>query len=403
MNEKDLITSMTSPSNLTTQGNENFDLPFPESVYVKRLEEFQAELMIRGIVGVFLFDPENIFWLTGYQTIGYFTFSTLYVPSRCKPKMVARVVNRDLAMSLPTIADFASIEDIEEPIDVLHAFINRETNFGDSLALDTKAWYLSVVDYRRIVTIPGRAFVDWESDFIEQRRLAKSDLEVNRVQLAANAAVAGLDAAIREIEPGKTENDVAAAMMDASIRAGSEYLGHPPLVVTGKRGARCFSMWRRTEIKEGDVVVLESAGCVDRYHAMISRPVVVGTPKPEHTLAAESLQGVLETAIEAIKPGVTAGEVDAKCRAIVEKMGLQRYFKHRSAYGIGIGFPPNWSEGKIYAIRPNDPLILQPNMTFHIIPTLFQENFGMCFSDSVKVTEFGCEVMTNYPRKLFVK
>ncbi|MCV6605191.1 MAG: hypothetical protein OIF34_07785, partial [Porticoccaceae bacterium] len=68
---------------------------------------------------------------------------------------------------------------------------------------------------------------------------------------------------------------------------------------------------------------------------------------------------------------------------------------------IGIGFPPNWSEGHIYAIRPDDPLVLQPNMTFHIVPTLFVEDFGMCFSESVRVTDSGCEVLTPYPRKLF--
>ena len=41
-------------------------------------------------------------------------------------------------------------------------------------------------------------------------------------------------------------------------------------------------------------------------------------------------------------------------------------------------------------------------MTFHVIPTLFLDDFGMCFSDSVRVTETGCEVLTDYPRKLFV-
>ena len=186
-------------------------------------------------------------------------------------------------------------------------------------------------------------------------------------------------------------------MFHGSIAAGSEYLGHPPLVVTGRTTSLCFAMWRRREIRRGDVVLLEAAGCVDRYHAMLSRPVVAGAQQQKHVDAAEALQGVLEAAIESIRPGRTAGEVDADCRSIVERRGWGRYFKHRSAYGIGIGFPPNWSEGHIYAIRPEDPVVLQPNMTFHVIPTLFMEDFGMCFSDSVRVTEDGCEVLTDFP------
>ncbi|MCP5111339.1 MAG: aminopeptidase P family protein, partial [bacterium] len=145
-----------------------------------------------------------------------------------------------------------------------------------------------------------------------------------------------------------------------------------------------------------------TAGCVDRFHGILSRPVVVGKPSERHKVAAEALKSVLEAAVDAIKPGLTAGEVDRTCRKSVEDKGFGGYFKHRAAYGIGIGFPPNWSEGHIYAIRPDDPLVLQPNMTFHVIPTLFFEDFGMCFSDSVRVTETGSEVLTNYPRELFI-
>ena len=219
---------------------------------------------------------------------------------------------------------------------------------------------------------------------------------------AARCAEAGLCAAIETVAPGKTENDVAGAMFQANIAAGSEYLGHPPLVVAGQTTALCFAMWRRREIKRGDVVLLEAAGCVDRYHAMLSRPVVVGPPTKTQQAAADALQGVLEAAIDTIEPGLSAGAVDQACRQVVQARGLGRYFKHRSAYGIGIGFPPNWSEGHIYAIRPDDPLVLEPNMTFHVIPTLFLDGFGMCFSDSVRVTQSGCELLTDFPRRLFV-
>ena len=190
-------------------------------------------------------------------------------------------------------------------------------------------------------------------------------------------------------------------MFHASISRGSEYLGHPPLVVAGETTSLCFAMWRRREIHRGDVVLLESAGCIDRYHSILSRPVVVGKPSTRHLEVAGALQGVLEAAIESIRPGMTSGDVDRACRQVVEKRGLGAYFRHRSAYGIGIGFPPNWSEGHIYAIRPDDPLVLRENMTFHVIPTLFLEDFGMCFSDSVRVTDSGCELLTKFERRLF--
>jgi len=150
------------------------------------------------------------------------------------------------------------------------------------------------------------------------------------------------------------------------------------------------------------VVLLEGGACVDRYHVMMSRSAVVGKPTDEHKATAEALIGILETAIATIKPGETAGEIDRRCRVGIKKLGLGKYFKSRVAYGIGIAFPPNWAEGHIYAIRPDDPLVLQENMTFHVIPTMFRQGFGMAISDSVRVSSTGCEVLTQYPRDLVI-
>ncbi len=374
-------------------------LPAPLSVYRERLAWLQGDLRQRGLKGALLFDPENLFWLTGYQTIGYFTFHATFIGVDTGPVIIARIVNRDLALAYETIAGFEAIVDTADPIEILTGFL--QTAAGDGIiGLETGSRNLSVADHARLCSAAPCSFQDWNG-VIESRRPAKDTWEIDCMQRAARAAEAGLQAAIDEVAPGKTENDIAAAMHDASIRAGSEYLGHAPLVVAGETTALCFAMWRRRQIAHGDVVLLEAAGCVDRMHAMLSRPVVVGKPTDEHVEAADALQGVLESAIEAIRPGLTAGDVDRQCRSVVEERGLGSFFRHRAAYGIGIGFPPNWSEGHIYAIRPGDPLVLRPNMTFHVIPTLFKKSFGMCFSDSVRVTEDGCELLTNFPRRLF--
>ncbi len=376
-------------------------LPFSADVYEERLRFVQDDLAARKLAGVLLFDPENIFWLTGYQTIGYFTFHTMFVPQAGLPTIIGRIVNRDLAMAHSTIGAFEAITDTADPVDVLVSFLRDQVAADQSLGLETRAWYLTVKDYLKLCETGGFDTVEWNG-VIEPQRPVKSNAEIERMEHAARCAEAGIEAAIDAVAPDKTENDVAAAMFAANIAAGSEYLGHPPLVVAGETTALCFAMWRRRSIRRGDVVLLEAAGCVDRYHAILSRPVVVGTPTSAQQEAADALQGVLEAAIDAIKPGLTSGEVDRACRSVVDERGLGKYFKHRSAYGIGIGLPPNWSEGHIYAIRPDDPLVLEPNMTFHIIPTLFLDDFGMCFSDSVRVTEDGCELLTRFPRKLFV-
>jgi Xaa-Pro dipeptidase len=401
---KRLKDSQVSTSTTTETADRRCDpagiLPFPLATYISRLELLQAEIKSSGLGGVLLFDPENMFWLTGYQTIGYFTFQAMFIPREGGPVIISRKVNRDLALAHGSIERFVSIEDSDDPIEVLAGWLGTQDAAENPVGIETRAWYLSVWHYQRLVRAVSRPLRDWHG-VLEAHRLVKTADEIDRMRRAARAAEAGLGAAIDAVRPGRTENDLAAAMHAAAIGAGSEYLGHPPLVVAGPTTALCFAMWRRREIRRDDVVLLESAGCVDRYHAMVSRPVVAGKPRTAHLEAAAALEEVLETAIDAIRPGISAGEVDAACRESLRKRGLDSYFRHRAAYGIGIGFPPNWSEGHLYAIRPEDPLVLQPDMTFHVIPTLFREDFGMCFSDSVRVTESGCEVLTSFPRKLF--
>ena len=376
-------------------------LPFQKALFKDRLHQLQHEIISRDLSGVLIFNPENIYWLTGYQTIGYFTFQALFVGIDGVIVIIGRVVNRDLAMAHGTIDEFVSIADTEDHVSVLAEWINNSIDTGLSLGVETSAWNFKVEDHVRLTALLQTDLEPFDR-VVEPWRMVKNEAEIERLKHAARCAEAGLAAAIEAIAPGKTENDVAAAMFEANIAAGSEYLGHPPLVVAGETTALCFAMWRRREIYTGDVVLLEAAGCVDRYHSILSRPVVVGQPTTAHQEAADALHGVLEVAIENIRPGLTSGEVDQACREVVEQRGLGKYFKHRAAYGIGIGFPPNWSEGHIYAIRANDPLILQPNMTFHVIPTLFLDDFGMCFSDSVRITEDGCELLTEFERKLFV-
>ncbi|MEM9497292.1 MAG: Xaa-Pro peptidase family protein [Pseudomonadota bacterium] len=376
------------------------ELCFPETTFAARLAPVQADLARTGLAGVLIFDPENMFWLTGYQTIGYFTFQAMFVPASGQPLIVTRIVNRDVARALPTISDAIAVSDTEDHIDVLARVLRRSAPHGP-VGYESKSRYLNVHDHARLSEAAGPVLLPWDG-CIEAHRLIKSAEELDRIRQAARCVEAGMEAAIAAIAPGTTDNAVAAALYQGSIAAGSEYIGHPPMVVSGTRSALCFALWRRKTIERGDVVLLEGAGCIDRYHAIMARTAIVGPPEDRHKAAAEALIDVLETAVSTIRPGVTAGEVDRICRARMEARGFGASFRSRTAYGIGIGFPPNWAEGHIYAIRPEDPLVLRANMTFHVIPTLFFDSFGMAISDSVVVTDSGCDVLTRAPRDLIV-
>ena len=46
---------------------------------------------------------------------------------------------------------------------------------------------------------------------------------------------------------------------------------------------------------------------------------------------------------------------------------------------------------------------MKPGMTFHFMPALWQDDWGLEITESVLVTETGYELLADVPRKLFVK
>ena len=105
-------------------------------------------------------------------------------------------------------------------------------------------------------------------------------------------------------------------------------------------------------------------------------------------------------ALDFIKPGVTAEEVEAVWANNLKKYGL--FKESRIGYSTGLNYPPDWGEDTL-SLRPGDKTVLKPNMTIHCIPGMYYEDFGVEISEAVLITENGCEPLANVERKLFVK
>ncbi|MGI9016468.1 MAG: M24 family metallopeptidase, partial [Euzebya sp.] len=71
-------------------------------------------------------------------------------------------------------------------------------------------------------------------------------------------------------------------------------------------------------------------------------------------------------------------------------------------YPIGISYPPDWGERTI-SLRTSDTSILKPGMTFHFMPGLWMDDWGMEITESILIREDGpAEPLADVPRGLFV-
>jgi ectoine hydrolase len=109
----------------------------------------------------------------------------------------------------------------------------------------------------------------------------------------------------------------------------------------------------------------------------------------------------LEAGLEAARAGNRAGDVADALNAELRKAGIDR--RGRCGYPIGLSYPPDWGERTI-SFRSSDTTTLEPNMTFHFMPGLWMENWGIEITESIRITEDGpAETLTSFPREIVVK
>jgi Xaa-Pro dipeptidase len=382
------------------------DLAFPMPEYDRRLRELRERMAVRGFDAVVVTTPENICYLTGFESQGHFAFCALIVPQEGEPIMVPRRLEDSGVQARTWISVSCPYEEVEDPIDKLRDTLRLYDFAEKRIGYEKDCWFFTATQQERLFArSPETSFVDC-SGIVEAGRLIKSDFEIDMMRKAAGFAEAGMKAGIEAVEEGATENDVAASIHYAMIRAGGEWPAISPFVATGHRGSIGHQTWAGDTIRRNECVFLEVGGCLKRYHAAIMRTCFVGEPDQQIRDAVSTVQEAVQASIDAIKPGMRLGEVDAISRKIIARAapsfgGTQ---VTRSAYSIGIAFAPDWGEGHIMSIRHRDPRVLQPNMTFHNIPWVqIPGKGGIGLSETIRVTENGCELITQLERKLYVK
>jgi Xaa-Pro dipeptidase len=187
------------------------------------------------------------------------------------------------------------------------------------------------------------------------------------------------------------------------IKAGSEWPSIVPFVASGERGAIGHATWRGRRLANADSVFLEIAGCKRRYHAPMMRTCVVGQPEPELTAAFQVVQDAFQACLEAMRPGALPADIDATARSVVAASSFGGTQTSRVGYSVGIAVPPDWGEGHILSIKPGERRPIQENMTFHLIPWVqIPGKGGVGCTETVRVTATGSELLTDFPRELFV-
>ncbi len=276
----------------------------------------------------------------------------------------------------------------KSPLELLGESLSRRRKRS---AVGIEAEHLTVTEKKRLQKLapPGMRLKNTFS-VVERLRLVKDSEELARIREAVKLGAKLFDRALQVLHAGVAETEVAAEMELVARRSGAEAMSFPTIIASGPRSALPHGRASAQPIPTGGFVVCDFGVILGGYCSDQTRTVWIGPVADEARRAYDAVLEAQQAAIQAVRPGVAAGEVDQAARNVLQKAGLAKYFTHSTGHGVGLEIH---EAPRIAAVQKD---VLEPGTVITIEPGVyFPGKWGVRIEDMVAVTPAGYEVLTH--------
>ena len=230
---------------------------------------------------------------------------------------------------------------------------------------------------------------------VEALRAVKDDGELDALRRACKITDRVYERLAELQFSGRTELDVSWDVTRLFHEEGGEGLAFESIVGAGPTGSRPHARAGDRAIGKGELVVVDAGCTIDGYASDYTRTFATGPLDGE---AQEAYAVVLEAqrvALETIRAGVAAIDVDGAARQVVEDSPFAGMFGHGLGHGLGLDV----HEEPRMSTETSD--ILEPGNVVTVEPGVYVEGkFGVRIEDDVVVTADGIENLTNLRKDL---
>ncbi|RUW81132.1 MAG: aminopeptidase P family protein [Mesorhizobium sp.] len=385
---------MTSTSSVPLVG-----LIFPSAEYECRLQRVFEAMERANLDALLVTAHGNLQYLSGYDGRGaiFMPFPLILVPGQ-KPTLVVREFDLRSVRLASWVEDIVHYREQTEFAQVCADAI-RKFGLKGRIGLELGCWNLAPADVNALqAELPDLKFVD-ASRLVATVAAVKTKMELEVMRSAMKMTDLAVKVFQRSLREGISEAEVAANIESEVEQAGGTVpaSASSSTLLFGERTKLPHGSAKNNAIRNNEPAFMEMGGVQSGYHCGLVRSAVLGRHPETESLHDLSIE-VLEAAISVIRPGATAGEVDAAGRKVLERHGRPGLLNHRVGYQTGI----NWVERGYISLEPGAKDILEPNMTLHMPIILCGEN-GYVFgtSEHVVVTEQGSEILSSTPHTLY--
>jgi len=354
-----------------------------------RIEQARRLMADEGVDALLVGAGATLHYFTGLDWWPSERLVAALIPRKGKPILIAPAFERgSLEAGLAVEADYRPWEEDESPSELVAAAL-RELD-AETLALDPALPFVFADRIRR--SAPSAAIVD-ASPIVDGCRSRKSEAELALMRQAKRMTLEVHRMAARILEEGIRASEVR-RFIDQAHRAlgaaGSSFC----IVQFGRSTAFPHGLPGDDELKEGDLVLIDTGCTVAGYNSDITRSYVFGEPDDEQRRVWEVEREAQQAAFDAVRPGVACEEIDAAARRVLERRGFGPGYRmpglpHRTGHGIGLSI-----HEAPYLVR-GDRTPLAPGMCFSNEPMIVvPDRFGIRLEDHFHVTEDGAAWFT---------
>lgn len=231
--------------------------------------------------------------------------------------------------------------------------------------------------------------------FVETLRMIKDKYEIESLRKSLKSAQRGFELIRFSLDPEQSEIEIRNELEYAMRKFGADDKGFNTIVAVGPRAALPHAVPTSKRVKESELLLIDWGAKREGYVSDLTRTLITKT-KPS-TKLRKVYQAVLtaqKKAIDAIQPGVAAGDIDRVARKSLEEAGFGKYFTHNLGHGLGLEVHES---GRFS--RGGD-MILKPGMILTVEPGVYLPDWGgVRIEDNVLITKSGVEVLSSLPKE----
>lgn len=361
--------------------------------FSRRIDAVRAGLEPAGVDALTLSASSDLTWLCGYDAMPLERITLLVIGRDGPARMLVPELEVPRVDHLDGLFEVVGWSDGTDQHAVAAALVREAIGSGGSTVAVADRSTVAVADrmWAGAMLAISAHLPDAEfhpaSKVIRPLRIRKSPAEIDALRDVA-AAIDAVAGTLDELRwEGRTEADVAAEIAGRIVDAGHERVNFV-IVGSGPNGASPHHSASQRTIERGDAIVVDIGGTMNGYCSDITRCVHVGDADPDATKVYDVVRRAQEAACDAVRPGMTAAQVDAVARDAIAAEGYGDFFIHRTGHGIGMD-----EHEDPYIVTGNDE-VLEPGMCFSIEPGVYLPGrFGVRLEDIVCVTDDGVEVL----------